>query len=485
MITLTVDNRNVYIAGANPAVVRRLEKLTSYKVAGSHFSPAFRMKYWDGKEHLLHFSERDGYYAPVGLAIDIAREFKARGVQYQVVNKRRTHNQRVEVPWNSDIVLRDYQIAAVDSFFTGQLPGLGIAKMPIRSGKTKTAAEFIRRVGLPTVFAVPSQMLLGQTVDAFRDALPGVDIGAIGDSQYSEGFVTVATLQSLLRLRGKRADPGKDNGRPMDPRYKRMIRRTDVFICDEAHHIRGGGEWYKVPYDFDSIFKVALSATAYLEDVNEAERGIIWLKGVFGPVRVDIPTSELVEAGYLMRQNVKMYTIDKPNKHGRGWSEALKQECITHNPHRNDLIARLARKATADMGMKTLIVANRLDHIEAIGEALARHGVDHRVIIGRIKGKARTELIDGLVNGDYPVLMGTVLGEGIDIPDVECVINAEGGKDVKATVQRQRNLTMAEGKRLALFIDFYDDTNQYFAEHSSARLAAYQAESAFRVDVVK
>lgn len=486
MITLTVDNRNVYITGALPPVIRRLEGLTSYKVAGSHFAPSFRAKRWDGKEHLLHYSERRGYFAPVGLAIDIATEFRRQGIDYVVANKRRPHHQRVELPWNEALPpARDYQLAAVEAFFAGQLPGLGIAKMPIRSGKTRTAGEMIRRIGLPTVFAVPSQMLLSQTVEVFQGMFPGLDIGVIGDSEYREGFITVATLQSLHRLRGKRSDPGKNNARPMDPRYARLAASTDVFMCDEAHHIRGGGEWYKVPYDFDSIFKAALSATAYLEDEAEAERGIIWLKGVFGPVRIDISASDLVEDGYLMRQNVKMYTVNAPNCHGRSWSNGLRQECITDNPVRNGLIARLARKVARDLRMKILIIANRLDHIGRICAALTDHGVTYRTITARNRGKARQKLLRGLLAGHYQVLIGTVLGEGVDIPEVECVINAEGGKDAKATVQRQRNLTMAEGKRMALFIDFMDDTNEYFLEHSIARLAAYQAEAAFRVDVVE
>jgi len=484
MITLRVTNRHVFISGVSLKVSRAIGRLTSYKIAGSHFSPAFRAKRWDGKEHLLQYSERVGYYAPAGLAIDIATELKRLKEPYTVVNERHVHNESVDIVWNPAIELRPYQVAAVDSIFNCQMPGIGILKMPIRSGKTKTAAEAIRRIGRPGVFAVPSQMLLQQTVESLEESLPGLSIGYIGDSEYKDGFIVVATLQSLARWRGKRADPGRKNGRPMDPRYRQLISTRDVFICDEAHHIKGEGEWYKIPYDFDAMFKIALSATVFLDDEREAERGIIWLKGVFGPVRTDLSMSDLIDAGFLMRQNVKMYRIPSPSGFkSAAWSDRMRARCLTHNPVRNGLIARLARKTTVDLGMKVLIVARQLDHIDTLREEMAKLGVASEKVTGRERKAKRRELVDRMLAGDYNVLIGTVLGEGVDIPAVECVINAEGGKDVKAVIQRQRNLTMAEGKRVALFIDFYDETNHYLEEHSQARLEAYQSEPAFLVEV--
>src|SRR6185312_7294071 len=484
MITLRVTNRHVVISGASLKVTRAIGRLTSYKIAGSHFSPAFRAKRWYGKEHLLQYAEPEGYFAPAGLAIDIARELKRMKLPYKVVNERYAHHERVDIAWNPDIQLRPYQLAAVDSIFNCQMPGLGILKMPIRSGKTKTAAEVIRRIGRPGVFGVPSQMLLEQTVASLRESLPGLDIGYIGDSEYKDGFFIVAMLQSLARWRGKRSDPGKKNGRPMDPRYKELIHTRDVFSCDEAHHIRGEGEWYKIPYDFDAMFKVALSATVFLDDVKEAERGIIWLKGVFGPVRTDLSMSDLIEAGYLMRQNVKMYRITTPTGFKTaGWSDMMRSMCLTNNDKRNSMIARLARKASVDMGMKVLILARELEHINTLRRWLDSVGVPNEKITGRERKDKRRALIERMLSGEFNVLIGTVLGEGVDIPAVECVINAEGGRDIKRAIQRQRNLTMAEGKRVALFIDFMDETNHYLEEHSQARLEAYQSEPAFLVEV--
>ena len=82
------------------------------------------------------------------------------------------------------------------------------------------------------------------------------------------------------------------------------------------------------------------------------------------------------------------------------------------------------------------------------------------------------------------MLLGTVFAEGVDIPEVEVVINAEGGRDAKATMQRMRNMTVAEGKNRALLIDFMDEFNPYLQKHSMERLKVYRSIPEFNVEVI-
>ncbi len=503
MLTLTLTNRKLYVAGADSATIRALEDATSYTVAGCYFSPAFRNKRWDGKEHLLVLSRHAGYFVPADLFCDVVAVLKTLKVGYNLVDKTFVRNEPKPFEWNSDIVLREYQNRAVESLLCAKVHmGVGLLKMPIRSGKTKTAARLIASIGLPTLFLVPSQMLLRQTAEALTEALPSTHIGMIGDGENEVGTITIATLQSLDRLRNgvvpkrrprrgetreeeKQAeDERRAKSKEMKRRYKELCETFDLVICDEAHHIRGQGDWYKIMYDMDARYKVGLSATAYPENTDEAERGIIWMKATCGPIRIDIPTSELVEAGFLMRQNVYMVRITKPNLMGHRWSNTLRERAITQNKKRNQIIARLTKKFVHD-GLKVLIVANRFDHIACLEQTLDADGVDYRIVTGRDNADARQEKVQGFVNGEYGALIGTVLGEGVDIPSVDVVINAEGGKDDKTTVQRQRNLTISAGKTRAILVDFLDETNEYFKKHSRARLEAYRAEPSFKVRVTR
>ncbi len=504
MIELILTNRKVFIQGAEPQLIRELERATSYTVAGHWFSPAFKAHRWDGREHLLAYSRRDGYHAPSGLFLDVLRELRRLGESVRVIRRTHVRAKRTPLRWNDSIVLRQYQKDAVKAILECKHKGVGVLKMPIRSGKTKTAAWLVKRIGLPTLFLVPSQMLLRQTYDALHEALPDVEIGMIGDGENEVAFITIATFQSLARLRSgvvpkprrhpkapkpspeilkREAKERREKSRAMKKRFKELCDTFDLVISDEAHHIRGEGDWYKVMYEMDARYKVGLSATAYPDNESEMERGIIWMKATCGPIRVDVPVSDLVEAGFLMKQNVRMFRITKPDLRGHRWSNTLRQQAVTQNRRRNKLIARLAAKYV-DGGHHVLIVANRFDHIAALEDQLDTLGVDYRIVTGRDGSAEREDKVDGFVQGLYHVLIGTVLGEGIDIPIVDVVINAEGGKDDKATVQRQRNLTISKGKTRAVLIDFMDETNEYFHKHSKARLDAYRSEDCFNVKLI-
>lgn len=505
-VVFTIHDQYVNIDGAGPKLLKKLEACTSYLVAGHRFSPAFRARRWDGREHLLVF-KRGRYRAPIGLLPDMRRKLEELNIEYAVRRKKSRKPERIGHEWNDEIVLRDYQRDAIEGFIAKPEPARGILKMPIRSGKTKTAAGVIHRLGVRAIFLVPSKMLLHQTADSLAEALPATTIGRIGDGEFSEGDVTVATVQTLTRLRGgeaqcqgnvERDDYGKKIGhkgkaacgkakcdRPHkfpalpDDRYIDLIKRYDLVIFDEAHHLRGDS-WHKVMMDFRARYRLGLSATVYFDDKREQERGVIWLKACCGDIKHEVSTSRLIEEGYLMRQEVELYMCTEPKMKGEKWSGALRAACITNNPVRNEMIAKLAQEKL-DSELNVLIVTNRLAQIEKLSALLDKRGIEHVVITGKHSSEEREELIRLFRKGHVSCMLGTVFAEGVDVPEIEVVINAEGGRDAKATVQRMRNMTMSEGKSRSVLIDFWDDTNEYFKRHSRARLKTYESESAFQI----
>lgn len=491
MISLIAGTRYVSIRGAQRSTIRKLEKITSYMVAGAYFSKAFQRKVWDGREHLLKFSNKHGYRAPVGLLEDIITELKRLKIEYKLETKgwKIPAVEHVFYAWNTEIQLRPYQQEAVDAILApGHQHGRGILKMPIRSGKTKTAASIICALAVRTLFVVPSQMLLYQTQKSLADSLCQ-SIGIIGDSIWDESNVTVATIQTLTRARGGERKITTPDGKektvkvPPDPRYKELIECYRCVIFDECHHLKGEA-WHQVLMEFQALYKIGLSATAYLDNESENEKGVIWLKACCGDIRVDINTSRLIEEGWLMRPDVKLYPITEPDLIGYRWSAELRNLAIYENKTRNQLIAALAAEQVASH-LTVLIVTNRLNQVALLAELMEDFGLSYATVVGEDTMEVRQERVDDFIQGDIDVLIGTVFGEGIDIPEIECVINAEGGRDIKTTVQRMRNLTPNEGKKDAVFIDFLDMTNSYFAKHSKERLEVYRSESAFQVQVIK
>lgn len=480
-VTLTLGNRYIQVTGADLKTTRAIERACSYKVEGYYFSPAYKARRWDGKEHLFKHSNKLGYHAPSGLAQDIAELLREKGIDYDVKFTTKIKSKRRKLKWAGK-PLRKYQKEAVRAILGKPIPGRGVIKMPVRSGKTLTMARVIWNFGLPTLFVVPSKSLLYQTAKHLREALPNAKIGLVGDGHYDPQFITVATIHTLAAMAPKRKKGERDR-REAHSDYKRLMNMFDLACFDEAHHIRGTGDWYQIFMEINARFKIGLSATVFFDNKKEQARGIIWLRAACGPIRIDIPAGRLIREGYLLPQHVKMYKCIHPvMKRDKKWSATLKKKCITENPHRNKLLAALVAEHAP---MKTIVIVKEHKHIAALCEELDNLGVDHRTIVGKDSQIKRDELIEGLVDGDYNVLVGNVIGEGIDIPAVECVVNAEGGKDEKTTWQRQRNLTVTEGqKEPPVLIDIYDKMSPYFEKHSKARLKVYKSEAEFKVEVL-
>jgi superfamily II DNA or RNA helicase len=482
---LHIGNRVTRVLGPSSRVIQVLEKCTSYRVAGFMFSPAWRNKVWDGREHLLKFSRKHGYTLPTGLAVLAARKLRAHGIPFDVKDETIIRAKRIPIEFGFET--RAYQDEAIAAILSKPFAGRGILKMPVRSGKTRTGGKIIARLGLPTLFMVPSKGLLHQTYDALSEMFPDISIGRVGDSIYEPGFITVATVQTLLKLRGrpahtKRLPNGVTKKMPAiarDSRYTELMSMFDVALFDECHRLKGSGSWHEVAYEVDARYKIGLSATAYLDNDEEQSKGAIWMIATCGPMRYDLPVSRLVNEGFLMRQNVEIHTVRLPDWRGRGWSNKVREACIDRNHHRNELIARMVKKHV-DKGLRVLVIARHRPHIAELAELISRTNTV-TIVQGNTSQHKREQAAQDLADRSIDCIVGNVFGEGIDLPSVEVVINAEGGKGDIQTVQRQRNLTMAAGKKTAIFIDFLDQTNEYLQGHSEARIANYESESSFRV----
>lgn len=473
-------NAHIDIYGLPPGVARKLDKATSYYVEGFQFDPRFKRKHWDGREHLLKFHARHEFHRlPIGLRLELKQILEDEGLTtttQTVPAPGRTEPPVLDLQWEGP-ELRDYQHDAIAGFcdmHPGKAQGRGILSLPIRSGKTLTAAAVARVLKTTAIFLVPSQLLLGQTVKTLTEAL-GIEVGVIGEGNWDPRDVTVATVQSLARRRTKRIASAK-------PEYLDLLKRFGLIVFDEVHHLTGA-QWHKVMADFDARYRLGLSATALLEDKREISRGVIWLKASTGPIAHHVGMSRLIREGYLLRPTVKLHQVREPDLSKAGWSAALKKKGIYLNEWRNNLIAILASEH-AHRGRRILVVSKSLAQVDALIEAIGLHGHTVEKMIGSTPYAERRHLIEQFVAGKIPIIVGTVFGEGVDIPECEVVINADGGRDKKATIQRMRCLTPSPGKEGAFFDDFLDFTNEYLAKHSLERLRVYKDEEEFDIEIV-
>ena len=67
-----------------------------------------------------------------------------------------------------------------------------------------------------------------------------------------------------------------------------------------------------------------------------------------------------------------------------------------------------------------------------------------------------------------------IFKKGVTLPAVEVMINVDGGLEDANTIQKKgRVLGATKDKQRSLIIDFFDEFDAYFSDHSGARLQTY------------
>jgi len=469
-----IDGPKVSIDRVSRDTIRELDRVLSYPVEGAWFAPSYRRGKWDGKVHFIHVKRGGGYVFPVGLLPEALLTLRNLGFEPEVIDNRPPARELSPHRFDAAVRIRPYQAQAVNALIEGKagVSSLGILKMPIRSGKTLTASVLIEQIGLKTLFVVPSILLVDQSASVFRRVFDGVEVTTLceGRTASTSAEIVVATFQSLMMGHKKR-----------DMFVEWTLETTGLLIVDECHHLEAE-EWREPLLQCPAPARVGLSATAYISRRKPNERSALWLKALCGPIVYEVSMDYLVKKGWLVQTEVRLFTIESPLVDGR-WDSRLYDRLITNNHLRNSLIVGSAVEAR-DKGRSVLVDIGRVEHGKILLSMLRASGLRVELLIGSSQSEDRTEAIARLKAGRLDVVVSTLLGEGVDIPELEVVINAEGGASKKTTIQRLRNMTPAEGKGSATIIDFIDLTNPYLARHSLERLRTYKGEGCFTIKTV-
>ena len=472
MITFAVDNVYVQIEGAILRRIKLIDKWTSYPVKGAKFAKSYRAKRWDGKKHLIKHSRVKGYRFPAGMLRNVCVVLDNRGVEYRLVDNRKKHPKlSKELPWMFEHPLREYQSNAVDAILENPdipiLSGKGLIRAPMRSGKTVIAAALMHRVQRRFLFITARSEIYHQTIRLYQSIFGEENVGWIRGPERVYRPVTVVMVQTLVKHLG-------------DSRLWLRLSKYGGIIFDEAHHLKAE-KWREVVMRFDCLYKVGLSGTIYISHRRENEMAAIWLMAATGPIRYSISIKRLKKLGYLKPIACKYYVIRKPRIWNMKWNDGARKKGIICNDYRNDVIAALASQY-AEADRRCIIVAREHEHIMEICERLERGS--YRVLFGNIPDEQRQMFIREFANGGVNILIGNVLGEGVDIPECDDVINAEGNRAREMTMQKLRNMTAVEGKKIGEYVDFIDANNETLYNHSEDRKKHMEREGAFDIEVI-
>lgn len=310
------------------------------------------------------------------------------------------------------IQLRPYQAKAVDAMARGIQ---GSVVMPPGAGKTATGTAAIARIGQPTLIIVHTHDLVEQWHRSIERFL-GFEAGVISDGDKQLAPITVATVQTLVRMSRRELSD--------------LSERFGCVIVDEAHHAPA------------STFRVVLSALAAryrfgLTATPEREDGLSPLLDLtLGGRLFEIGYPELVADGYLQAPEVRpIYTSFDFDYGGPDDMHAC-MDALVADGVRNDLIADLAAREATD-GHTVLVLSGRVAHCRRLARMVRERGVDAEVLVGAVKKPKRKEILDRFRSGELPVVVASTLAdEGLDVPRMDRVILAFPSRTKGRTAQR-------------------------------------------------
>jgi superfamily II DNA or RNA helicase len=182
--------------------------------------------------------------------------------------------------------------------------------------------------------------------------------------------------------------------------------------------------------------------------------------------------------------------IDQPKINSLSYREAT-DALILNNEFRYNVITSLAcdkindNKALLVLAGNSLQLANTI--FDNIGNTLGSFS-KIRMVTGQTSAEEAQESFALLQNKKINCIVTTVVtDEGIDIPEINCLILAGGGKSFVKTIQRVgRGLRLKADRGNLQVIDILDMTNPYLIKHSDKRLDFYADEEIFEsVEFIK
>ena len=339
----------------------------------------------------------------------------------------------------------------------------GVIQAPTGSGKTTIAmliASMFREDKIPPtrriLFLCHTISLLTQTYEEFKRA-GFKHLHVIGGGQAkaidSNKQIHIATIQSFVKI-------------PMQI----YCDQFDVVIVDEVHHINSISSQYgKVLTQLLAPIRIGFTAT-----IPSDREAALALEGIIGPVIGKVSIQEGVDLKIMAKPTIKLIPVPYNPVYGdiRKYQDLYKA-AIVDGRARNTLIAGKAIEL-AKAGLSSLIIVKEIQHGDNLIGVLRIKGIKCEFVQGNTEGDTREKIKKALDKKDLKIVIcTTVWKEGINIPSLNCVINAAGGKSEIATLQAiGRGLRSVPGKKEIVIVDFLDPY-KYLAQHAIQRIAIY------------
>lgn len=475
------DEVNIKLEGLPVEIRRKLANALKFEVPYARYMPQYKLGRWDGKVAFFGIGGT-GYVNHLNTIVEILQNNNVEisdiedrrhpvTLDFQPITEDYWKQQGVKWPEGhpaagEDIVLRDYQVEAINNFVKNPQSLQEIATGAGKTITTATLSHIAEKYGR-TLVVVPNKSLVQQTEEDYRNC--GLDCGVyFGDRKDLSKTHTICTWQSLNILDKK----SKDGTAVLT--LAEFLDGVSTIIIDEVHQAKA------------EVLKNLLTRNLRNAPIRWGLTGTVpkerfefeALHASIGPVIGQITAKELQDKGVLSNCHVNIVQLIDTVAH-RDYQSELKYLVTEEN--RVNYIAKMLNKIKESGN--TLILIDRI----SAGELLHERIENSIFIKGDVKLKDRKSAYDEIQDADNMVIVATygVAAVGINIPRIFNLVLIEPGKSFVRVIQSiGRGVRKAKDKDFVQIWDF-TSTCKFAKRHLTERKKFYRdAQYPFTIEKV-
>ena len=348
----------------------------------------------------------DAILVPRGFLKTLYAWLKENKIEYRFIDERLTLD---PVEFNSAYTLYPYQKEAVAAFDSVEQ---GVLVAPAASGKTIMGLALIVSKKQPAMILTHRRQIYDQWIEQIENGfgIPRGKIGQIGSLKKKINHpATVAMVQTLARMEN----------------IKDITSRFGTVLVDECHHMpsrlfRG------VVSKFPARYRLGLTATP-TRKFNDTKLINAYLGDIAHTISPEmVRGSQIANDGSKVKSDwivVRDTELNTPfGTSPRDFQ--LISKVISNDAARNTLIATDI-KIEAHAGKKCLVLTERKEHAEML-RAYLRREFETILFSGDLSFRQRRLALQKIKSGRFKILIATgqILGEGVDIRDLEVLFLA-------------------------------------------------------------
>jgi superfamily II DNA or RNA helicase len=494
MIKINVNSVKGKLFNCPIKIEKEIYKLCSYQVFNFQFSDAYLNGYWDG--YVRKYSIKTHTF-PSGLLYRLIIFLKKKGLKVEVNDTRKklvwTEKQVLDNLEDFKFELRPYQI-------DGLIRGLNVPYLVFwwatSAGKTVQFSALIsalkRKTFRRTLILVSNKDLAAQHRKEIGDMLD-TKVGLIEEGRFEPERITVAVINTLWIRAVK-------NKNPIVLKY---LDEIEHLISDETHHIIDS-KMFKQTINkcVNTIARHGFSGTPFSLTTDDLE-----LEAVTGPPLSKVPMTKLISEGWVSTPHIFMIKYDcEPIRWVNNYAELYSKK-IVDNVERNIIITNIVSEEYLKGDTSILVTIRIIKHGKKLKDMFIDAGIDpdELAFIHGSTSKEQRKKVKELFKEKIlkVVIASSIWTEGIDIPTVDVLMQADGGggkdisegRGIRSVIQKIGRVirkpilageTDVDQKRenIVRVYDFFDNSHKNLAKHSLNRFLTYKMEEGFVVKEV-